>query len=49
MLFQEELIGRVREKCATDEGLDAALMYGSFAADEAGNTETMGHVVSVEK
>lgn len=35
MLFQEELIGRVREKCATDEGLDAALMYGSFAAGEA--------------
>lgn len=35
MLFQEELIGRVREACVADEGLDAALMYGSFAAGEA--------------
>ena len=35
MLFQEELIKRVREVCATDDGLDAALMYGSFAAGEA--------------
>lgn len=35
VLFQEELIGRVREVCAADEGLDAALMYGSFAAGEA--------------
>ncbi len=35
MLFQEELIGRVRAACEADEGLDAALMYGSFAAGEA--------------
>lgn len=35
VLFQEELIGRVREVCANDNGLDAALMYGSFAAGEA--------------
>jgi lincosamide nucleotidyltransferase len=35
VLFQEELIGRVRVACAADPGLDAALMYGSFAADEA--------------
>lgn len=35
MLFQEELIARVRETCSADEGLDAALMYGSFAAGEA--------------
>ncbi|MFE2756287.1 hypothetical protein ACFXGA_30230 [Actinosynnema sp. NPDC059335] len=35
MLFQEELIARVRDVCADDEGLDAALMYGSFAAGEA--------------
>jgi len=35
MLFQEELIGRVREVCAADQELDAALMYGSFAAGEA--------------
>jgi lincosamide nucleotidyltransferase len=35
VLFQEELIERVREVCAADDGLDAALMYGSFAAGEA--------------
>ena len=35
MLFQEELIERVRAVCAADDGLDAALMYGSFAAGEA--------------
>jgi lincosamide nucleotidyltransferase len=35
VLYQEELIARVREVCAADEGLDAALMYGSFAAGEA--------------
>ncbi|WP_037913530.1 hypothetical protein [Actinacidiphila yeochonensis] len=35
MLFQEELIARVRRACAADDGLDAALMYGSFAAGEA--------------
>ncbi|MFC0431499.1 hypothetical protein [Kutzneria buriramensis] len=33
--MQEELIARVRAACLADEGLDAALMYGSFAADEA--------------
>lgn len=35
MSTQQELIARVRAKCAADEGLDAALMYGSFAAGEA--------------
>jgi lincosamide nucleotidyltransferase len=35
VLFQEELIERVREACAADDGLDAALMYGSFTAGEA--------------
>ncbi len=35
MLFQEQLIARVREICEADQGLDAALMYGSFAAGEA--------------
>ncbi|QKW23862.1 hypothetical protein HUT16_36415 [Kitasatospora sp. NA04385] len=35
MLFQEELIGRVREVCEAEPELDAALMYGSFAAGEA--------------
>jgi lincosamide nucleotidyltransferase len=35
VLPQDELIGRVREVCEADEGLDAALMYGSFAAGEA--------------
>ncbi|MFI9381576.1 hypothetical protein [Kutzneria sp. NPDC052558] len=35
MADQAELIARVREKCAGDQGLDAALMYGSFAAGEA--------------
>lgn len=35
VLFQEELIARVREACSADDGLDAALMYGSFAAGEA--------------
>lgn len=29
------MIARVRELCVADEGLDAALMYGSFAAGEA--------------
>jgi lincosamide nucleotidyltransferase len=32
---QRELIERVRHLCAADPGLDAALMYGSFAKDEA--------------
>jgi len=31
----DELIARVRDICAADERLDAALMYGSFAAGEA--------------
>jgi lincosamide nucleotidyltransferase len=35
MLVQERLNARVREVCETDERLDAALMYGSFAAGEA--------------
>ena len=35
MLVQEQLIARVRELCEADEGLDAALMYGSFATGEA--------------
>lgn len=35
MVVQERLIARVRELCRTDERLDAALMYGSFACDEA--------------
>lgn len=35
VLFQQELIERVRQVCVADEGLDAALMYGSFAAGEA--------------
>jgi lincosamide nucleotidyltransferase B/F len=34
VLFQEALIARVREVCEADEELDAALMYGSFAAGE---------------
>jgi lincosamide nucleotidyltransferase B/F len=35
VLFQEELIERVREVRAADDGLDAALTYGYFAtADE---------------
>jgi lincosamide nucleotidyltransferase len=34
VLAQERLIARVREVCAADDRLDAALMYGSFAADE---------------
>ena len=34
-MLQLELIERVRELCAADPGLDAALMYGSFAKDEA--------------
>jgi lincosamide nucleotidyltransferase B/F len=33
--MQERLIARVRELCAADERLDAALMYGSFAAGTA--------------
>lgn len=35
MLVQERLIIRVRQVCEADEWLDAALMYGSFAAGEA--------------
>lgn len=35
MLVQERLIARIREACETDERLDAALMYGSFATGEA--------------
>ena len=35
VLVQERLIARVREVCAADDRLDAALMYGSFAAGEA--------------
>ncbi|WP_377271393.1 hypothetical protein [Peterkaempfera sp. SMS 1(5)a] len=35
MVFQEELIERVRSACLADDGLDSALMYGSFAAGEA--------------
>ena len=34
-LYQHTLIERVRSRCAADEGLDAALMYGSFAKGEA--------------
>jgi lincosamide nucleotidyltransferase len=34
-VYQHELIEQVRALCARDEGLDAALMYGSFAKDEA--------------
>jgi lincosamide nucleotidyltransferase len=34
VLVQERLIIRVREVCKADERLDAALMYGSFAAGE---------------
>ncbi|HEV2636998.1 MAG TPA: nucleotidyltransferase domain-containing protein [Actinocrinis sp.] len=34
-MIQERMIQRVREVCAADDGLDAALMYGSFAAGEA--------------
>jgi lincosamide nucleotidyltransferase len=35
VLIQQRLIAGVREVCHTDERLDAALMYGSFASDEA--------------
>jgi predicted nucleotidyltransferase len=35
MLPQEPLIARVVELCAADPGLDAALMYGSFAQGSA--------------
>ncbi|GAA0901364.1 hypothetical protein GCM10009557_77380 [Virgisporangium ochraceum] len=35
MLEQERLIARVRDLCAADDRLDAALMYGSFAAGTA--------------
>jgi lincosamide nucleotidyltransferase B/F len=35
LLLHHELIERVRARCAADPGLDAALMYGSFAKDEA--------------
>jgi lincosamide nucleotidyltransferase len=34
-MLQLELIERVRAVCLADPGLDAALMYGSFAKDEA--------------
>jgi lincosamide nucleotidyltransferase len=34
-MLQHELIERVRALCAAEPGLDAALMYGSFAKDEA--------------
>lgn len=34
-LYQHDLIDRVRARCADDDGLDAALMYGSFVKDEA--------------
>lgn len=34
-MYQLELIDRVRDQCAHDPGLDAALMYGSFVKDEA--------------
>lgn len=34
-MIQEKLIARVREVCADDPGLGAALMYGSFASGEA--------------
>ena len=34
-MYQHELIEQVRALCARDEGLDAALMYGSFVKDEA--------------
>jgi lincosamide nucleotidyltransferase B/F len=34
-MLQLELIERVRSLCAAEPGLDAALMYGSFAKDEA--------------
>jgi lincosamide nucleotidyltransferase len=33
-MIQHRLIARVREICRADEGLGAALMYGSFAAGE---------------
>jgi lincosamide nucleotidyltransferase len=35
VLIQQRLIAGVREVCHTDERLDAALMYGSFASGEA--------------
>lgn len=35
MLLQERLIARTRGVCLADENLDAALMYGSLASDEA--------------
>ncbi|GIH16246.1 hypothetical protein [Rugosimonospora africana] len=35
MLIQHRLIDAVREACHADPRLDAALMYGSFATDEA--------------
>jgi lincosamide nucleotidyltransferase B/F len=35
VLFQQALIARGRDVCGADQGLDAALMYGSFAAGEA--------------
>ncbi|MEE4544599.1 nucleotidyltransferase domain-containing protein [Streptomyces sp. V4-01] len=33
-MIQHELIDRVRQMCRADEGVEAALMYGSFAAGE---------------
>ncbi len=35
MRVHEALIAKVRELCLADDRLDAALMYGSFAAGEA--------------
>lgn len=35
MLIQQRLIDRVREVCRTDDRMDAALLYGSFASGEA--------------
>jgi lincosamide nucleotidyltransferase B/F len=35
VLFQKQLIARVRELCEADSELAAALMYGSFASGEA--------------
>src|SRR4051812_49673998 len=33
-MIQHDLISRVRELCRADQGVRAALMYGSFAAGE---------------
>jgi lincosamide nucleotidyltransferase len=35
VLIQDAMIAKIRELCQADERLDAALMYGSFASDEA--------------